>query len=94
MSGWPAEKKIFGTCIFLDFSKKNRKVGFGDPNACEPCHCLAHLLACEMCVCVLFVRGVVQGHEEMSLSGWPAAASALARAAKKNFWDLYFLGIF
>ena len=64
--------------------------------ACEPCHCLAHLLACEMCVCVcvLFVRGVVQGHEEMSLSGWPAAASALARAAKKNFWDLYFLGIF
>jgi hypothetical protein len=43
---------------------------------------------------VLFVRGVVQGHEEMSLSGWPAAASALARAAKKNFWDLYFLGIF
>ena len=26
------EKKIFGTCIFWEFSKKNRKVGFGDPN--------------------------------------------------------------
>ena len=32
------------------------------------------------------------GREEMSVIGWPAAASALARAAKKiffeHFWDL------
>ena len=40
-------------------------------------------------VCVLFGRDVVRVRSEMSGSGWPAAASALARAAKKNFFELF-----
>ena len=42
----------------------------------------------ELC-CVLFGRDVVRVGSEMSGSGWPAAASALARAAKKKFLNFF-----